>query len=106
MKPMLFNKSALRILALLSLLALTPVCAVAADASDTPLTLTKAQLDRAMHDYIASHPELLMNTVNDFLRKQQEQKLSDAVKTNRNELYKNDNSPFRAWPISGAKRLK
>jgi len=94
MKPMSFKKSALPVLALLAVLAMNPAAAVSAGGDDVPLSLTKAQLDQAMHDYIASHPELIMNTVNDFLRKQQEEKQMAAVKEHHDELYRNDNSPF------------
>lgn len=94
MKQMSFKKSTLLLLMLLPTLAINTVTVVAAESGDTALTLTKAQLDQAMHDYIASHPELIMNTVNEFLRKQQEQKQMAAVKENHEELYRNDKSPF------------
>jgi protein-disulfide isomerase len=65
--------------------------------SNAEETISKAQqeqFEKIVHDYIVSHPALIMETVNNHIREQQDKQRNEAVQSNKAELFSNENSPY------------
>jgi protein-disulfide isomerase len=96
--------SALSLMAVVGCIGLAPA-AQAADPASAPAAattaLTKEQIDQTIHDYIMNNPKLIMESVDNFQRKNmrdREAHASEDVKKNRDVLTKDASSPEAGDP--------
>lgn len=56
--------------------------------------MTKADVEKMMHDYILENPQLILESVSNFQKKSMEERRSGAMTKHRDELQKDDGSPI------------
>ena len=67
-------------------------------ASSAADALTKDQVEAIVHDYLVNHGDVILKSVDDYQRKDQEKRQTDALKLNHEELFNNEKSPFIGNP--------
>lgn len=60
--------------------------------------MSKDQVEQIVHDYIVAHPDVILQAVDDYQRRDMEKRQSDALKLNHEELFNNEKSPFIGNP--------
>src|SRR5690606_2798892 len=70
-------------------LALIVFCAAPAQAQ-----MTKDEINKTIEEYILSHPETILKSVDDYQRKAMQEKYTDAVEKNRGSLFEDKFAPF------------
>ena len=56
--------------------------------------MTKEQVETIVQEYIMAHPDVIMKSVDDFQRKGMASRQADALKQNKDDLFKNERSPI------------
>ncbi len=85
-------------LSALSIAAVACIGLVPAHADDAAAPLTKAQVEQMIHDYIAANPKLIMDSVNDYQKKEMEEHATVGMKKNEGSLSKDTTSPEAGDP--------
>lgn len=71
-------------------IALTPTTGNA----QTAPTLDKAAVEKIVHDYIMNNAQVIMDSVDQYQKKTMTERSSEAIKTNAEYLFKDDDAPF------------
>jgi protein-disulfide isomerase len=61
-------------------------------------TLTKAEIEKIVHDYILENGNVLLDSVNNFQRRSTQEKSAEGIKSNHEALFKSDTSPAMGNP--------
>lgn len=56
--------------------------------------MTKEQVEKIVHEYLMSHGDVILKSVDEFQRRDVQTRQADALKRNRAELFQNERSPF------------
>lgn len=88
-------------LAALALIFATAMPALAADAvpaAATPKALTQADVEKIVHDYIISNPEVILTSVDDYQKRSQRENQDAALKKNKDAVFNDTSAPMLGNP--------
>lgn len=60
--------------------------------------LTKDDVNKLVHDYIMEHPQLILDSVNEFQKRSLAERQSESLQRNHDELFNNEKSPILGNP--------
>lgn len=75
-------------------LAATVVLGIMAAGATAHAEMTKEEIEKIIHDYIANNGDLILKSVDDFQKKDIKERQDEAMKTHHDELFNNEHSPF------------
>ncbi len=68
--------------------------------------MTKEQVEKIVEEYLMSHGEVILKSVDTFQRVTMSQRHADAVKNNHNDLFRNERLPFIGNPDGDVKLVE
>lgn len=80
--------------------AFTPHLSIAAEekpveaAAPVAAALDKTAVEKIIYDYIMANPQVILDAVDQHQRRTMQEKSRNAIKSNEDQLFKNDSSPF------------